>query len=219
MHNGQKSMCVSNETTFITRPWVLHCFCFYQIDMRELLQCQVWKSRWKEINIFPAFHLDPQNLVFHSKEANTVVRMQAWQQFAHHWTVAKQPKNPFHYLTQLEVQLWTWSLHGKLLHCSSLTTILFIHLSSECQQAKTVLSKKQTSQLRRKSTCPKFHKNLISNCPSPWLLTDMPILTTLDDPNTRFLQMLLLFSIHSGQKLTENLWKTWDFFLSLYQCL
>lgn len=90
--HGQKRMCVSNETTFITRPWVLCCFCFYQIDMKELLQCQVWKSRWKEITFFPVFHLDPQNLVFHSNEANTVVRTQAWQQFAHNWTVAKQPK-------------------------------------------------------------------------------------------------------------------------------
>lgn len=31
----------------------------------------------------------------------------AWPQIARSQTVAIQPKNPFHYLTQLEVQLWT----------------------------------------------------------------------------------------------------------------
>lgn len=163
--------------------------------------------------MFPVYHLDPQNSIFHSKEAHTVVRMEAWQQFAHHWTVAKQPKKiPF-----ITWHSWRCNSEQGVNTANSCIAVIWlpyflIHLPSECQQAKTVLSKKQTSQLKRKSTCPKFHKNLISNCPSPWLLTDMPILTTLEDPNTRFLQMLLLFSIHSGQKLTENLWKTWDFF-------
>lgn len=46
---------VSNEATFNIKPWVLCCFCFHQIDLRELLGCHVWEYREKKKQFI--FHL------------------------------------------------------------------------------------------------------------------------------------------------------------------
>lgn len=65
-----ENTCLSNETTFNTIPWVLHCFCYSpnryeRADRMPGLRIK----REKKLHFFPVFLLDPQNLAFQSKES------------------------------------------------------------------------------------------------------------------------------------------------------
>lgn len=87
-----------------------------------------------------------------------------WQQITHSQNSGYTAQNPFHYLTQLEVQLWTVPLSWWLNHTlSSCVAVHWLPLDFD-ELFRSPASNTRCSFIyrfffrKRKSTCPKFQK-------------------------------------------------------------
>lgn len=133
-------------------------------------------------------------------------------------------QNPFHYLTQLEVRLWTVPLslmtepHAQFLCCSLLTTTGF-WWAFRTPASNTAFSFNIYFFRRGSQPVQSFRKYIknksISNCPGPTSIQQLPDIhfvwymtgqyfNRLDDPNTPLLKRLLLFLYNTQWTETDR---------------